>query len=105
MFNYGVTHYEAYVGFLTLVLTDAPDRWIKEDFLKDEDQLDLEKAFTLLRDKFYFVEERVKDPQKLAEIRELLEATYAAYKAGDSRQGAFLIQDYEALILKSARRR
>ncbi len=105
MFSYGVTNYGAYVAFLSLVLTDAPDRWVKEDFLKEEDQLDLEKAFELLRNKFHFVEERVRDPQTLVDLRALLEATYAAYKAGESRRGAFLIQDYEELILKSARRR
>ncbi len=104
MFDYGVTHFDAYVDFITLVLGDAPDRWVKEDFLEDEDQLDLEKAFAILRDKFYLVEQRITRPEVIPEILALLEATFDAYKAGDGKQGAFLIQDFEELILRNTRR-
>jgi hypothetical protein len=102
---HGVTHFDAYVDFITMVLAGAPDQWIRESFLEDEDQLDLDKAFAVLREQFHLIEERVKDADKLAEIRALLEASYTAYKAGEDTQGAFLIQDFEELILKSARRR
>jgi hypothetical protein len=30
------------LAFITVVLADAPDRWVKEDFLTDEQQLNLE---------------------------------------------------------------
>lgn len=104
MFNHGVTHFDAYVDFITLVLVGAPDHWIRESFLKDEDQLDLEKSFTVLREKFDLVEQRINRPEAIPVILALLEASYAAYKSGDSKKGAFLIQDFEELILKSTRR-
>ena len=104
MFDHGVKHFEAYVNFITVVLGEAPDRWIKEDFLKDEQQLNLDRAFELLREKFYLVEERIERPAAVPEILAVLENCYAAYRAGDDAKGAFLIQDFEEMILKNVRR-
>ncbi|WP_135212073.1 hypothetical protein [Vitreimonas flagellata] len=103
-FDHGVKHFDAYIGFITVVLGDAPDRWIREDFLTEEQQLNLERAFEILRTKFHLVEERLERRSAAPKILETLERCYAAYKAGDGRQGAFLIQDFEELILKNTRR-
>ncbi len=101
---YGVVHFEAYLDFITLVVLCAPDRFPREEFLKDDDQYDLDKEFRVLRDKFVLVEERVQSAETLSAMRELLDASFNAYRAGDAVKGAHLIQDFRSLILKKARR-
>jgi hypothetical protein len=101
---YGVTHFEAYIDFISLVFICAPDRFPREEFLKDEDQYDLDKVFQVLRDQFVLVEERIEDAEKLLEIRTLIEKAYAAYRAADAVKGAHILQDARGVIRKSARR-
>jgi hypothetical protein len=92
------------VDFITLVLLCAPDRFIKQDFLPDDEQWNLAMAFDVLRDKFHLVEERLNKPELAPELRKLLEASQAAYKAGEVVKGAHTIQDFRKLILDNARR-
>lgn len=104
MKDYGVDHFEAYVDFISIILGCAPDRFIREDFLADEDQLTLENSFGLMREQFPLVEARLKNKEIIPEIMHLLDASLTAYRAGEEIKGAHLIQDFRDLILKNARR-
>jgi hypothetical protein len=61
-------------------------------------------AFDVLRDKFHLVEERLNKPELAPELRQLLEESFEAYKAGDKPNGARLIQAFERSILANTRR-
>ncbi|MBL8545129.1 MAG: hypothetical protein JNL81_01620 [Hyphomonadaceae bacterium] len=104
MFDHGVRHLEAYIDFLSAVILCAPDRFPKESFLKDDQQLNLDRAFALLNDRFGLVEDRVKKPEILPRLRELLDAALVAYRQGEEVRGAHLVQDFRGLILESVRR-
>jgi hypothetical protein len=86
------------VDFITTVLLCAPDRFVRREWLKEDEQLNLERAFRILDEKFPLVEERVADRTALMELRELMEASHQAYVAGDCVNGARLIQEFERLV-------
>ena len=104
MKNYGITHFEAYLDFISTIIGCAPNQFPKEDFYTNEEQLDLEKSFRLLDWKFPLVEERLRDQDLVPELRRLIQASLEAYRQDDDIKGAHLIQDFEALILTNARR-
>ena len=96
--------FEDYIDFISVVLLCSPNRFIYRDYLEEEDQLNLERSFKLLYDKFSLVEARIRNPSVLPEIRALLDASLAGYHAGNEMTGAHRIQEFRNLILKNARR-
>lgn len=86
------------LNFLSVVVVSAPDRFRKFDFLADEDQMDLSKAFAELEHGMIFVAEKIKDPQMLGRLRGILAASLHAYQSGDQIRGAHLLQDFEQIV-------
>lgn len=88
-----------YVDFISYVLMNAPDDFPEEDYLQQDEQMNLEKAFDELRSGMPFVEESVTDSATLTQLRALLDASLSAYRLGKSVEGARLLQDFEKLLL------
>ncbi|MRW94279.1 hypothetical protein GJ699_30320 [Duganella sp. FT80W] len=86
--------------FLGYVVLRAPDHFPKEDYLRPEEQMTLQKAFYELRTGLDFVEgDFVGKPVK-DRLYVLLDESQAAYAAGERHKGAHLLQDLQALVFK-----
>jgi hypothetical protein len=94
-----------YMDFITVVLLCAPDRFIPREWKAEDEQLNLDRAFWILRDRFSLVEPRVTDAEALPRIRGLLEASYRAYASGEHASGAHLIQDFREQIASATKPR
>lgn len=93
-----VRHFQALHDLIGFVVMRAPDRFPKEDFLADEEQLTLDRAFEELRSGLKFVAVPADDPSYHNRLCTKLEASLAAYRAGDRKQGAYLLQDFQDMI-------
>ena len=86
--------------FIGYVVLRAPDRWPREDYLQEQDQMTLDKAFNELRQGLSFVEVDFPGRQIRATLVPVLEEAHAAYRAGDEAKGASLLNDFSAMIFK-----
>jgi hypothetical protein len=103
--EYGFGRFSEYRDHLGYVVLCAPDEFPVRDYLAPNDQMTLEKAFGQLRRGLPVAYDRIKDKDAIPRAAELLEASYEAYKKGDRRAGAFLLQDFEATLLELRRGR
>jgi hypothetical protein len=87
-------------NFIAYVVGYAPDRFPVEDYLPPEGQMTLERAFEELRAGMRFIDPEVANEQKRGQLTQLLDDAYSAYRSGDERTGAHLLQDFEGLIFK-----
>lgn len=95
--------FETYVDFISYVLLSAPDDFPYEDFLRDDQQMNLDKAFDELRNGLVFVETRVKGAEILSRLKSLLDDSFLAYQEGNESTAAHLLQDFEAAVLRASR--
>jgi len=65
----------------------------------------LDKAYDILRRGLPVSFDRIKDKEAIPEATALLEASYAAFKQGDIKSGAHLLQDFDAKLLDLRRGR
>jgi len=93
-----VLHLDALHDFIGLVILRAPDRFPRRDFLPDDEQLNLDRAFEELRNGLDFVAVCPGDPTFHNRLRTVLEESLDAYRAGDRRKGAHRLQDFQGMI-------
>jgi hypothetical protein len=87
-------------AWATIILF-APDRFMPlNDEVVDQSR-ELDRGFQELRDGFHLAEKKLKEPRLIRVGRELLDMSYEAYKAGDVKRGAHVLQECEGLIWKS----
>src|SRR5690606_32565893 len=79
--------------FIATVVVCAPDGFRTREFREADDQLTLDRAFEELRVGLAFVKQRPSDPEFLARLDRLLDASLAAYRSGEQIAGAHLLQD------------
>ncbi len=90
-----------YLNFLSVVIVSAPSDFRKFDFLNDDEQLNLERAFDELNFGMVFISEKLNDAEKLGDLKKLLDSSLAAYLAGDKLLGAHLLQDFEEIAFQN----
>ena|SRR5688572_4026384 len=95
-----IDSFEALIDFLSVVIVQAPDEFLREDYLDDSEQLTLDLAFQELRDGMQFVKERIKDKAVVLQLQNCFTASLAAYRAGDDVRGAHLLQDFQRLLIE-----
>lgn len=86
------------MDFLSMVVFHAPDRFPREDYLADDQQLDLDKAFAELRNGLRFA---ATEPVQLAAARRLTDQAHEAFSHGRRPDGSRAIRKLEG-CLKSA---
>ncbi|HWU85017.1 MAG TPA: hypothetical protein VN028_06755, partial [Rhodocyclaceae bacterium] len=86
--------------FIGYVVLCAPDRFPIRDYLSADEQMNLEKAFNELRHGLSFIDIEVADEAKRKRLDTLLDQALVAYREGDERGGAHLMQDFQDLIYK-----
>ena len=91
-----------YHDFWSWIRLLAPDQFTTPDGdLAPDQQAALDESFDALRAGFVFVERKMKDSHLLAVLRELIAMSHLAYKAGDAKRGAHVLQECEGLIWPS----
>lgn len=103
--EYGFGRFSEYRNMIGYVVLRAPDEFPFEDYLAPDEQMTLDKAFAQLRRGLPVAYDKIKDKDAIPKAAELLEASYQAYKDGDQRAGAFLLQDFDDLLLELRRGR
>ena len=98
-----ITTASRYRDFLAKVFIKAPDR-LEVDFLEPEDQLTVDLALNILKDKLPLVKSRVKSDERMAVLYEMLCIAHEAYSEGNTIKGAHTLQELEGLIWPSAAR-
>jgi hypothetical protein len=86
--------------FLGYVVLRAPNRFPREDYLSDEEQMTLNRAFAELRQGVRLVEKDFPGADAKRGLSAILEQALALYRAGDDVGGAHKLQDFERLIFK-----
>jgi exonuclease VII small subunit len=95
---------ESFYDFIGYVVLRAPDRFPVEDFLQDDEQMNLDRAFEELHKGIDLIDPRVADEEKKIALANMLEESLAAYESGDDVKGAHLLQDLEGMIFKEEER-
>lgn len=88
-----------------VIVLNGPDRFRDVDGHPVDQEAALKEAYDALRCGFVFVERKLKDPRQLRILRELIDMSYQAYRAGDRKTGAHILQECEGLIWPSRRSR
>lgn len=84
-----------FVGFVVL---RAPDQFPREDYLQDNEQLTLDKAFEELRAGVQLVQADFPDRQVSGELQVILDESLALYQAGERVAAAQRLQDFSSAI-------
>jgi len=78
----------------------APDNFPYEDFLADNQQMTLNRAFQMLHTGVVTAYPDVEFADKHAELRSILDRSFMAYKNGDEVVGSALLNTFEGQIFK-----
>jgi hypothetical protein len=89
-------------NFIGYVVLGAPDQFPKEDYLSDEDQMTLDKAFEELRHGITLVEKDLPGADLDRGLTAVLEESLAYYRSGHEVKGAHRLRDFENLIYKTS---
>ena len=87
-------------NFIGYVVLRAPDRFPKEDYLSEAEQMTLERAFVELRRGIALVEADFPGADVQRGLSARLEEALALYQSGDDVAGAHKLQEFESLIFK-----
>lgn len=86
---------------LSLVIVHAPDDFPDEDFLAQDEQLNLVRAFGELYKGLELVSSNAgSNPIDVSALRDLLDLALMAYRAGEGVKGAHVLQELEAAAFK-----
>lgn len=86
------------IDFIALVVLSAPDEFPREDWLKPEEQLNLDRAFAELRHGFDCAAKEVGNTPALVAARAMLEEAYTHYREGRINPGAWKLQEMSRLL-------
>jgi hypothetical protein len=87
---------DALYDFVMYVVLYAPN-FPRKDFLSDDQQLTVDKAFAEMNGAMEMVRAKIPDAAAVAKIQEVLGSAHAAYQAGDRKKGAHLLQEFRRL--------
>lgn len=86
-----------HIGYVVLC---APDRFPIEDYLRADEQMNLDRAFEQLQEGVTIAYPDDFHPEKRAPLNSLLEMSLAAYRSGDDVEGVRLLQEFQDNIFK-----
>lgn len=89
---------------IAYVVIYGPDRFPYRDFLAIDDQMNLDKAFTQLREGVEIAYPEDFHPEKKPMLYALLDQSLAAYRAGEDIKAAHLLQDLQDNIFEPSQR-
>ena len=86
------------IDFIALVVLSAPDEFGYRDWLKPEEQLNLDRAFDELRYGLDRAAEEVAQSPAIGTCRAMLEEAYTHYREGRINPGAWKLQEISRLL-------
>lgn len=101
--EFGFGRFSSYRNYIGYVVAYAPSEFPKEDW--EEERTTLDKAFDILRRGLPVSFDRIKDKGAISDVELMLEASLIAYKRGDVKAGAHLLQDFDSKLLNLRRGR
>ena len=91
----------SFYDFIGYVVLRAPNRFPHEDYLPNDEQMTLEKAFSELQNGLSLVEKDHPGACASRKLHDLLNSSLAEYQNGNEVKGAHLLQDLQNLIFKA----
>lgn len=88
------------IDFIAVVVLSAPDRFIARDWLKPEEQLNLDRAFVELRHGLSCAAKEVGELPAISTARSMLEEAYTHYREGRVNPGAWKLQEMSEVLEK-----
>ncbi len=85
------------IDFMAYVVLYAPDG-LARSYLKPGDQLDLTRAFNELRYGLDCVAKGTNEAGTVERCKAMLEESYAHYREGRIKEGAWLLQDMQQVL-------
>jgi hypothetical protein len=85
---------------IAYVLGYAPDSFPYRDFIPDDQQMNLDRAFDQLRQGVVIAYPEDSFVEKRAMLNEILDRSYALYEAGDDVAAGHLLNEFEDNIFK-----
>jgi hypothetical protein len=86
------------IDFIAYVVLSAPDEFPRRDWVKPEEQLNLDRAFDELRHGLDCAVHELGSRPELATARSMLEEAYTHYREGRINPGAWKLQDMSELL-------
>lgn len=86
---------------IAYVMAYAPDQFPVEDFLADNEQMNLDRAFDQLRQGIEVAYPESTFEAKRRRLDEILDRSYSAYRAGDDIAGGHLLNEFQDHIFKT----
>jgi len=93
-----VTNISGLFDFIGYVVLCAPNAFPARDYLKPEEQMNLDRAFEELAEGVRLVERDFPNADQQRGLSALLAQSHEAYRSGDEVSGAHLLQDFQARI-------
>lgn len=93
-----VNNLEEFKRILHVTVLCAPDRFSVEDYLEDDEQLTLETSYRDLNYGMQFVAKKLKNPDIITRVQQMLDESFALYKQGERIKGAHMLQDLEDVV-------
>lgn len=85
-------------NFIGYVVLSAPNRFAREDYLQDDEQMTLGKAFEELQAGVHLVQADYPERPLTAELQKILDDSLALYRSGDEVAAAHRLQEFSAAI-------
>ena len=86
---------------IAYVIAYAPDQFPVEDFLADNEQMNLDRAFDQLRQGIKVAYPESSFESKRIDLNNILDRSYSAYRAGDDVAGGHLLNEFQDNIFKT----
>lgn len=97
---FGFTDLHGFKDYVGYVILCAPDMFPADDWLKPEDQMNLERAFVGLRYGLDLTATDKGETEVVARCRKLVDESYAEYKAGREVEGQQKLEEVDRLLSK-----
>lgn len=95
-----VNSFEELCEFLATIIIFAPDSFPNEDYLPDEKQLNLMKAYDELFLGLKFISEKVEDDSVVKLTKQYLEDSKRLYEEGNESKATKTIQELREILRK-----
>jgi len=86
---------------IAYVMGYAPDQFPYEDFLPDDQQMNLHRAFEQLRQGVEIAYPEASFTEKRGHLNGILDRSYAAYQIGDEIAAGHLLNEFQDNIFKA----
>lgn len=95
---FGFNDLHGFRDFVVEVIAGAPDDFMEMDWLRPEDQINLDRAFVGLRYGLELVAKEVGESETIDKCRKLVEEAFSEYQAGRDRTGQQKLEEVERLL-------